>query len=65
MDDVLLVQAFQRTGDEASFKAIVDRHRRPTFRLVLSILGAGHHEAAEELTQDVSLGVPQAREVPR
>ena len=57
MDDALLVQAFQRTGDEAPFKALVDRHRRPTFRLVLSILGAGHHDAAEELTQDVFLKV--------
>lgn len=35
----------------------MDRHRRPTFRLVLSILGAGHHEAAKELTQDVFLKV--------
>ena len=57
MDDALLVQAFQRSGDEAHFKALVERHRGPVFRLVLSILGAGHHGAAEELTQDVFLTV--------
>jgi RNA polymerase sigma-70 factor (ECF subfamily) len=57
MDDALLVQAFRRTGDEAHFKALVERHQRPTFRLILSILGAGHHEAAEDLTQDVFLKV--------
>lgn len=57
MDDALLVQEFQRTGDEAHFKALVERHRKPVFRLVLSILGAGHHGAAEELTQDVFIKV--------
>jgi len=57
MDDVLLVQAFQRTGDEAHFRALVDRHRRPTFRLLLSVLGPGHQNVAEELTQDVFLKV--------
>jgi RNA polymerase sigma-70 factor (ECF subfamily) len=57
MDDALLVQEFQRTGDEAHFKALVERHRGPVFRLVLSILGAGHHGAAEELTQDVFVKV--------
>ena len=57
MDDALLVQAFQRTGDEVHFKTLVDRHRRPTFRLILSILGAGHGEAAEEFTQEVFLKV--------
>ena len=59
MDDALLVQAFQRTGDESHFRVLVDRHRRPVFRLVLSILGVGHREAAEELTQDVFLKVYQ------
>ena len=59
MDDVPLVQAFQRTGDEAHFKALVDRHRSSVFRLVLSLLGVGHRAAAEELTQDVFLKVYQ------
>ena len=57
MDDALLVQAFQRTGEEAHFKALVERHRGPTFRLILSILGAGQHAVSEELTQDVFLKV--------
>ena len=57
MDDALLVQEFQRSGDQAHFKALVERHRGPVFRLVLSILGAGHAGAAEELTQDVFLKV--------
>ncbi len=59
MDDALLVQAFRRTGDQIHFKALVDRHRGPVFRLVLSMLGTGHREAAEELTQDVFLKVYQ------
>ena len=57
MDDALLVEEFQRSGDQAHFKALVERHRGPVFRLVLSILGAGHQGAAEELTQDVFLKV--------
>jgi len=57
MDDALLVREFRRTGDEAHFKTLVERHRGPVFRLVLSILGSGHHGAAEELTQDVFLKV--------
>ena len=39
MDDELRVQEFLRTGDEAHFKALVDRHRGQTFRLILSLLG--------------------------
>ena len=57
MDDALRVQAFQRTGDEVHFKALVERHRGMVFRLILSILGTGHHGAAEELTQDVFVSV--------
>ncbi len=57
MNDALLVQAFQRSGDEAHFRALVERHRGAVFRLILSILGVGHHGAAEELTQDVFLKV--------
>lgn len=57
MDDALLVREFQRTGDQAHFKALVERHRERVFRLVLSILGAGHQGAAEELTQDVFVKV--------
>ena len=57
MDDALLVGAFQRSGDEAHFRELVERHRGPVFRLVLSILGAGHRGAAEELTQDVFVKV--------
>jgi RNA polymerase sigma-70 factor (ECF subfamily) len=57
MNDALLVQAFQRTGDEAHFRALVERHRGTVFRLILSILGTGHHGAAEEITQDVFLKV--------
>jgi len=57
MDDALLVQAFQRTGDAAHFTVLVERHREPVFRLVLSLLGPGHQGAAEELTQDIFLKV--------
>lgn len=57
MDDALLVQAFQRTGDDAHFRTLVERHRGPVFRLVLSLVGPGHRGAAEELTQDVFLKV--------
>lgn len=57
MDDALLVREFQRTGDQAHFQALVERHRGPVFRLVLSILGAGRHGPAEELTQDVFVKV--------
>ena len=57
MDDALLVREFQRTGDQAHFQALVERHRGPVFRLVLSILGAGRRGAAEELTQDVFVKV--------
>jgi RNA polymerase sigma-70 factor (ECF subfamily) len=55
MDDELLVREFQRTGDRAHFTALVERHRRSVFRLVLSLLGAGQEGAAEDLTQDVWL----------
>lgn len=57
MEDALLVREFQRCGDEALFQQLVERHRGPVFRLVLSILGAGHDGAAEELTQDVFVKV--------
>lgn len=57
MDDAHLVEAFQRSGDETHFRELVERHRAPVFRLVLSILGAGRCGAAEELTQDVFVRV--------
>lgn len=57
LDDAQLVEAFQRSGDESAFRQLVDRHRAPVFRLVLSILGTGHRGAAEELTQDVFVKV--------
>ncbi len=57
MDDAELVEQFRRTGDEAPFRALVERHRQPVFRLILSILGAGREGAAEELTQDVFVKV--------
>lgn len=57
MDDALLVEAFRRTGDEVHFKALVERHRLPVFRLVLSLLGPGQQGVAEELTQEVFLKV--------
>ena len=38
-------------------KRLVERHQGMVFRLVLSILGTGHHGAAEELTQDVFVSV--------
>lgn len=57
MDDAALVEEFQRSGDEASFAALVERHREPVFRLIVSILGAGRHGAAEELTQEVFVKV--------
>jgi RNA polymerase sigma-70 factor (ECF subfamily) len=57
LDDARLVQRFQQSGDEASFRELVERHRGPVFRLVLSILGSGHQAAAEELTQDVLIKV--------
>lgn len=57
MDDELLVREFQRTGDQAHFRALVERHRGPVFRLILSLLGLGHRDTAEELTQDVFLKV--------
>ena len=57
MDDASLVRAFQHTADESAFETLVERHRQPTHRLILSIVGPAHAGAAEELTQDVFLKV--------
>lgn len=57
MDDARLVRDFQRTADPASFTELVERHRGPVFRLVLSILGPGRVGEAEELTQDIFVKV--------
>lgn len=57
MDDAVLVREFQRTHDPSSFAALVERHRAPVFRLVLSILGPGREGEAEELAQDVFVKV--------
>ena len=57
MDDVVLVREFQRTHEQAHFNALVERHRGPVFRLVLSILGPGREGEAEELAQDVFVKV--------
>ncbi|HSC25691.1 MAG TPA: sigma-70 family RNA polymerase sigma factor [Vicinamibacterales bacterium] len=57
MDDADLVRTFQRTGDASSFAALVRRHERTVFRVVLSVLGPGQHAAAEDLTQDVFVKV--------
>ena len=57
MDDAVLVREFQRTHDPAHFNALVERHRGPVFRLVLSILGPGREGEAEELAQDVFVKV--------
>ena len=59
MDDALLVREFQRTADPAHFSALVERHRGPVFRLVLSILGPGREGEAEEIAQDVFVKVYQ------
>jgi RNA polymerase sigma-70 factor (ECF subfamily) len=57
MDDAVLVREFQRTHDQTHFNALVERHRGPVFRLVLSILGPGREGEAEELAQDVFVKV--------
>jgi RNA polymerase sigma-70 factor (ECF subfamily) len=57
VDDAQLVETFQRSGDETAFRQLVERHRGPVFRLVLSILGPGYQGTAEELTQDVFVKV--------
>lgn len=59
MDDAVLVREFQRTHDHSHFNALVERHRGPVFRLVLSILGPGRDGEAEELAQDVFVKVYQ------
>ena len=46
MDDTHLVCEFQRTADPTHFNALVERHRGPVFRLVLSILGPGREGEA-------------------
>lgn len=53
MDDARDVREFQRTGDPAHFRALVERHRDRVFRLILSLLGPGREGEAEELAQDV------------
>jgi RNA polymerase sigma-70 factor (ECF subfamily) len=57
MDDAVLVREFQRTHDQTHFNALVERHRGPVFRLVLSTLGPGREGEAEELAQDVFVKV--------
>ena len=57
MDDDVLVREFQRTHDQSWFNALVERHRGPVFRLVLSILGPGREGEAEELAQDIFVKV--------
>lgn len=59
MDDAVLVREFQRTHEQTWFNALVERHREPVFRLVLSILGPGREGEAEELAQDVFVKVYQ------
>ena len=53
MDDAELVRRVQRSGDEAAFRTLVERHRGAVYRQVLSILGPGRQGAAEELAQEV------------
>jgi hypothetical protein len=47
VDDAQLVEAFQRSGDEKAFSQLVERHRGPVFRVVLSILGPARHAAGD------------------
>ncbi len=59
MEDLALVQEYQRTADPRHFDALVERHRGSVFRLILSILGPGREGEAEELAQDVFVKVYQ------
>lgn len=59
MDDAFLVREFQRTADPHHFNALVERHRGPVFRLVLSVLGPGREGEGEELVQDIFVKVFQ------
>jgi RNA polymerase sigma-70 factor (ECF subfamily) len=56
-DDETLVRELLRTGDDDLFAELVSRHKDRVFRLAVSILGPGHEDAAEDLTQEVFLQV--------
>lgn len=53
-DDVLVARCVEH-GDDRAFAELVRRHREPTFRLALSILGREFQGEAEEVTQEVFL----------
>ncbi len=55
--DSVLVAAYVTRGDEAAFSALVERHHRWVFRLVLSVLGPGGVGDAQDITQDVFVRV--------
>jgi RNA polymerase sigma-70 factor (ECF subfamily) len=56
-DDATLVRELLRTGGEDLFAELVSRHKERVFRLAVSILGPGHEDEAEDLTQEVFLQV--------
>jgi RNA polymerase sigma-70 factor (ECF subfamily) len=56
-DDATLVSELLRTGGDDLFAELVSRHKARVFRLAVSILGPGHEDEAEDLTQEVFLQV--------
>jgi RNA polymerase sigma-70 factor (ECF subfamily) len=56
-EDEDLVRAFLATGRVEDFEVLVERHRRPVFRIAIAVLGRGGESRAEDVTQDVFLQV--------
>jgi RNA polymerase sigma-70 factor, ECF subfamily len=52
-DDMALVEACVRHGDDAAFATLVRRYQKWVFRLALSVLGPGGVGDAQDITQEV------------
>jgi len=56
-DDETLIARIRETGSEAHFRLLIQRHQRPVFELVASVLGPVHEQHADEVAQDVFVTV--------